>query len=66
MCGQSIYFVYMDASVINIRTDTQLKLAAQRVADNLGFNLSSLINAYLKNLVKTKTQLTYRLKIMSF
>jgi len=55
LCGYCIYYVYMDASVINIRTDARLKLAAQRVAEDLGFNLSSLINAYLKNLVKTKT-----------
>lgn len=45
----------MNAAVINIRTDINLKMAAQEVADNLGFSLSSLVNAYLKSLVKTKT-----------
>ena len=45
----------MNAAVINIRVDSDLKIMAQKVADDLGFGLSSLINAYLKNFVKTKT-----------
>jgi len=52
---QSIYFVYMNTAVINIRTDLGLKSAAQKVAEELGFSISSLVNAYLKQLVKTKT-----------
>lgn len=45
----------MNTAVINIRTDLSLKSAAQKVAEELGFSISSLINAYLKQLVKTKT-----------
>lgn len=45
----------MNTAVINIRTDLGLKSAAQKVAEELGFSISSLINAYLKQLVKTKT-----------
>lgn len=45
----------MNTAVINIRTDLGLKSAAQRVAEELGFSISSLVNAYLKQLVKTKT-----------
>lgn len=45
----------MNTAMINVRTDFGLKSAAQRVAEELGFSLSSLVNAYLKQLVKTKT-----------
>lgn len=45
----------MNTAVINLRVDSDLKTLAQKVADDLGFGLSSLINAYLKNFVKTKT-----------
>lgn len=45
----------MNTSVINIKTNSEIKAQAQQVAEELGFNLSSLINAYLKQLVKTKT-----------
>lgn len=40
---------------INIRTNANLKAQAQRVAADLGFSLSSLINGYLKQLTRTKT-----------
>ena len=45
----------MNTSVINIKTDPEVKISAQKVANNLGFSLSSLINGYLKQLIKTKT-----------
>ena len=45
----------MNTAVINIKTDPLLKTKAQKVASELGFSLSSLINAYLKQLVQTKT-----------
>lgn len=45
----------MNSSVINIKIDAKLKNDAQAVASELGFNLSSLIKAYLKSLVQTKT-----------
>lgn len=45
----------MNTAVVNVRIDTKLKSQAQRVAGDMGFSLSSLVNAFLKNLVKTKT-----------
>lgn len=45
----------MNSAVINIKTNPVIKAKAQKVAEELGFSLSSLINGYLKHLVKTKT-----------
>jgi len=45
----------MNTAVINIKTNPEIKAQAKVVADELGFSLSSLINAFLKQLVKTKT-----------
>ena len=45
----------MDTVVINIKTKREVKAKAQKVASDLGFSLSSLINGYLNQLVKTKT-----------
>jgi len=42
-------------TTITIRTDAKLKKDAKTVAQELGFSLSSVLNAYLKKLVKTKT-----------
>lgn len=44
----------MNTTVINIRTQPNIKKAAQQVAEDLGMNLSVLINGFLKNLIKTK------------
>lgn len=44
----------MNTAVINIKTDSKIKKQAQKVAGDLGFSLSSLINGYLKQLVRTK------------
>jgi addiction module RelB/DinJ family antitoxin len=45
----------MNTAVINIRTSKTLKTQAQQVAEGLGFSLSTLITAYLKQLTKDKT-----------
>lgn len=45
----------MNTAVINIKTDINLKKQAMAIADELGFSISSLFNAFLKNLVRTKT-----------
>ena len=45
----------MNTTVINIRTQPNVKKAAQQVAEDLGINLSALINGFLKQLIKTKT-----------
>lgn len=41
--------------VINIKTEPVTKRRAQKVAQDLGLSLSGLINAYLKQLARTKT-----------
>ena len=45
----------MNTAVINIKTNAKIKAKAQKVASDLGFSLSALINGYLNQLVKTKT-----------
>ena len=45
----------MNTAVINIKTRPETKIKAQLVAKDLGLNLSSIINAYLTQLIKTKT-----------
>ena len=41
----------MEKTVINIKTNKDLKLEAQEVAKDLGLPLGTLINAYLRDLV---------------
>lgn len=41
-------------TVINIKTDKEVKKNAQKVATALGFSLSAVINAYLKQFVRNK------------
>jgi addiction module RelB/DinJ family antitoxin len=45
----------MNTAVINIKTEPEIKIKAQTIAKELGLNLSSVINAYLVQLIKTKT-----------
>jgi addiction module RelB/DinJ family antitoxin len=45
----------MNTASIFVKTEPRIKKEAQRTAEELGFSLSSLINAYLRQLVKTKT-----------
>ena len=45
----------MNTAVINIKTQPETKIKAQTIAKELGLNLSSIINAYLTQLIKTKT-----------
>jgi addiction module RelB/DinJ family antitoxin len=44
----------MNTAVINIKTDAILKKEAQAVAGEIGVSLSALLNAYLKQIVRTK------------
>lgn len=44
----------MNTAVINIKTEENVKREAQNIASDLGISLSSLINAYLKQLVRTR------------
>ena len=41
-------------TVISVRTDTNIKKAAQEVARSVGISLSSLINSYLRQIVATR------------
>jgi len=45
----------MNNAVITLKTNAALKSKAMKIADDLGFSLSSLINAYLKHLVRNKS-----------
>ena len=44
----------MNTAVVNIKVEPNIKKEAQKVAKDLGLSLSSLINAYLKQLVRSK------------
>ena len=44
----------MKTSVINVKTDKDIKKSAQRVAEELGLSLSTVINAYLRQFVRNK------------
>ncbi len=41
-------------TVINIKTEKEVKQNAQKLARSLGFSLSAVINAYLKQFVRNK------------
>jgi len=41
-------------TVINIKTDKEVKKDAQKIASDLGFSLSAVINAYLKQFIRNK------------
>lgn len=45
----------MNTAVINIKTEPEVKRKAQLLARELGMSLSTLVNAYLKQIVRTKT-----------
>lgn len=45
----------MNTAVVNVKVNPVVKIQAQKVAEELGLSLSSLINAFLRQLVKTKT-----------
>jgi len=49
-----IHYRYMNTAILNVRTDKKIKKQAMKVASDLGFSLSTLVNAYLRNLVRTK------------
>jgi addiction module RelB/DinJ family antitoxin len=55
----------MNNAVITLKTNSVLKSKAMKIADDLGFSLSSLINAYLKNLVRNRS-ITFNLNDESY
>ena len=44
----------MEKTIINIKTDRNLKIEAQKVAGELGLPLGTIINAYLRELIREK------------
>ena len=44
----------MNTAIINVRTNIEIKRQAQLIAKELGISLSSLINGFVRNLVRTK------------
>lgn len=44
----------MNTAVVNFKADPKIKKSAQAVVEHLGFSLSSVLNAYLRNLVRTR------------
>lgn len=44
----------MNTAVINIKVEPELKAQAQSLAEELGFSLSSLVNACLKQMIRTR------------
>ncbi|HLD27469.1 MAG TPA: type II toxin-antitoxin system RelB/DinJ family antitoxin [Patescibacteria group bacterium] len=45
----------MNTTIINIKTDPKVKIKAKRIAFDLGLNLSGVLNAYLKQFIRTKS-----------
>lgn len=44
----------MQTAVVNFKTEPRIKKEAQKVAKNLGFTLSGLLEGYLRHLIRTK------------
>jgi len=45
----------MASTVISIKTDKEVKEKAQKIAKEIGFPLSTLINAFMRQFIKNKT-----------
>lgn len=45
----------MNTAVVNVKVNPQVKKEAQKIAAELGLNLSALVNGYLKQLIRNKT-----------
>ncbi len=45
----------MSSTILNVRIDSKIKKEAAKVAETLGFTLSAVVNATLRNLIKTKS-----------
>jgi addiction module RelB/DinJ family antitoxin len=41
-------------TLINIKTDREVKISAQKLAKELGLSLSAVVNAYLKQFVRSQ------------
>lgn len=45
----------MNTAIVNVKVNPKIKKDAQKIAEDLGLSLSSLINGYLRHLIRTKT-----------
>lgn len=45
----------MNIAIVNVKVHPKVKKEAQTIAQELGFSLSALINAYLRQLIKTRS-----------
>lgn len=50
----SINFVYMKNAIISLKTEPAVKAKAKKVAADLGFSLSAVLNGYLVNFIHSK------------
>ena len=46
--------MYMTKTLLNVRTDIKVKKEAQKIAKNLGVPLSVIVNAYLREFIRSK------------
>jgi len=44
----------MNTAIINIKTEPKVKAEVQKVANDLGVSVSSFVNSFLKDLIRTK------------
>lgn len=44
----------MKTAIVTIKTEPQVKAQAKKIAEDLGFNLSTLVDAYLRDLIRNK------------
>jgi len=44
----------MNKTLLTVKTDKALKLAAQKTAEEIGISLGTLVNSFLKQFVRTK------------
>lgn len=44
----------MKTAIVTIKTEPQVKAQAKKVAEDLGFNLSTLVDAYLRDLIRNQ------------
>lgn len=53
-CVTNVYTLYIMTTVIHIRADKEVKENAQKAAKDLGLTLSDVINASLRNFIRTR------------
>jgi len=41
-------------AIINFKTDKKIKIQAQKIAEEMGLNLSDILNIYLRGFIKVK------------